>query len=186
MRIVVDVPTDSTDGPWGKLADVVIDPVRRRVTHVVVQPPHRHDEARLIPIEAVESCGDRLELSWPAARIEAAPRVEQSDYHELGEWPELADGWGIGVRRVWAQPYYPLMGVGYGLGSEMMPMLDSTSPITETFDRIPAGTRSARRQPPVREPDGGANSAGLQHASGRLRSKPQRIGNRDACSGGRG
>jgi len=144
MRIVVGMPAEASDGLWGELADVVIDPVRRRLTHLIVQPPRRHDEARLVPIEALARCDHRLELSWTTEQIERAPRVEQSDYHEMGEWPELEEGWDIGVSRVWAQPYYPSAD-WLDDGTRFETMLDSTLPITETFDRIPAGTSEIRR-----------------------------------------
>ena len=38
----------------GELADVVIDPTTKRVTHLVVQPHHEHGQARLVPIELAE------------------------------------------------------------------------------------------------------------------------------------
>ncbi len=65
MRLSVGVPTSSApDRRWGELgADFVIDPVRQRVTHLIVQPHGRHDRARLIPVDAIAACDERVTLS---------------------------------------------------------------------------------------------------------------------------
>ncbi len=43
MRLDLGSPVRCTDDAFGELADVVIDPETRRVTHLVVQP-HQRDE----------------------------------------------------------------------------------------------------------------------------------------------
>lgn len=143
MRLSVGMPTESAKGPWGELSDVVIDPVRRRVTHLVVQPEGRHDQSRLIPVEAVASCDDRLVLAWDPSQIEAAPSVQETDFLQLGQWPVPGDGWEIGISQVLAWPYY---GSTFGLGMGMAPEMGlSNLPTTTTYDRIPVGTAEIRR-----------------------------------------
>jgi len=51
VRLELGRPVNCTDGPFGKLADVIIDPTKRRVTHLVVEPHEDHGKARLVPIE---------------------------------------------------------------------------------------------------------------------------------------
>ena len=55
MRLELGAPVRCTNEELGELADVVIDPVRKRVTHLVVQPRHEHGLARLVPVELVEA-----------------------------------------------------------------------------------------------------------------------------------
>lgn len=55
MELRVGMLAKATDGPGGEIADVVVDPVTWHVTHLVLQPHHRHDQARLVPMDAVVS-----------------------------------------------------------------------------------------------------------------------------------
>ncbi len=128
--------------------------MRRTVTHLVVEPHGRHDRAHLVPIDAVASCDDGLVLSWTANQIEQASQVQETDYLEYGEWPQLEDGWEMGVSRILALPYYPEMdGAGFEMGMESEFVMDSMAPVTETFDRIPLGTAEIRRASEVRSSD---------------------------------
>ena len=119
MRLELGSPVNCTDGPFGELADVVIDPTKRRVTHLVVEPHGDHGKARLVPIElaseADESAASRVGCSLEeAGKLEL---VEEYAYIRLGESPDLEPGWDIGVESVLAQPYY-----GWGrLGYETVP-----------------------------------------------------------------
>ena len=57
MRLELGSPVHCTDGPFGEVADVVVDPTKRRLTQLVVQP-HNIDQgsSRLVPT-AVSSRG---------------------------------------------------------------------------------------------------------------------------------
>ena len=80
LSLEIGMPVDSSDHHWGVLDDIVVDPVRLKVTHLVVQPRHRHHKARLIPLDAVVSCDDRIRLSLSTEQIVAAPKVETTDF----------------------------------------------------------------------------------------------------------
>lgn len=139
MRLDVGMPTWSTEGPWGELADIVIDPVRQRVTHLVVQPARRHDLARLVPVDTVTTSDGRVTLSLSPSEIEQLPTVQESDFLPMGSWPKAPDGWDIGISRVLAWPYYGTdLGMGMGMASEL-------ASVTTTYDRIPAHTVEIRR-----------------------------------------
>ncbi len=43
------------DGECGAVIFVVIDPVARKLTHLVVEPAHRQGLGRLVPLGLVES-----------------------------------------------------------------------------------------------------------------------------------
>jgi sporulation protein YlmC with PRC-barrel domain len=122
VRLELGSPVNCTDGPFGELADVVIDPTKRRVTHLVVEPHGDHGKAKLLPIELAnteegESPAIRVRCSLEeAGRLEP---VEEYAYIRLGESPDLEPGWDIGVESVLVQPYY---GYGPGLGYEAVPV----------------------------------------------------------------
>jgi hypothetical protein len=48
-----------TDGACGKVIRVVVDPVARAVTHLVVEPKHRHGLGRLVPLDAHTSLDEK-------------------------------------------------------------------------------------------------------------------------------
>ena len=62
MRLELGRPVNCTDGPFGKLADVVIDPTKRRVMYLVVEPHDDHGKARHVAITLAKP-RDRVQLA---------------------------------------------------------------------------------------------------------------------------
>src|SRR5881275_3153181 len=90
MRLELGSPVHCADGSFGELADIVIDPTARRVTHLVVQPHHRHDLARLVPVAQVdtETTSDAtISLDSTVAEISALEPIQKSAYLRLNEFP---------------------------------------------------------------------------------------------------
>jgi uncharacterized protein YrrD len=151
---------ESTDGPCGEVADVVVDPVSWKVTHLVVQPRHHHDRARLVPIEAaVSTDGDHVVLSWSTKQIEHAALVEETDFLSYDTWPKIEGGWDVGVNRVLAWPYYSygglgMGGLGYPYGYGYGYGWGGPAQVTMTYDRVPEGTVEVRRASQVLSSDG--------------------------------
>lgn len=149
MRLEVGKPIRCTDGPFGELADVVIDPIRRRVTHLVVQPREALGPARLVPVDlAAAGAGDgEIALDCTADDVGRFPTVQESSYLRTGEVPVGDAEWDVGVEDVLAMPYYSSMGLTMEPGG-----LDS--PIVMTYDRIPKGEVEIRRSSQVISADG--------------------------------
>ena len=123
MRLELGRPVNCSDGPFGKLADIVVDPTKRRVTHLVVEPDGDHGKARLVPIElASAEDGEKsaIAVRCSVAEADQLELVEESAYLRLGEAPEVEPGWDLGVETVLAEPYYYYGTVG-GLGYEYGP-----------------------------------------------------------------
>lgn len=159
MKLDIGMRAESTDGLLGEVADVVVDPVAWRVTHLVLQPHHRHDRARLVPIDAVVSSNGELVLSWSTKQFEDAPVVEETDFVSLEGWPKIGGGWDVGVSRVLAWPCYPYDGLGMGWGGYPYGYgwgggWDGPAQVTMTYDRVPEGTIEVRRASPVLSSDG--------------------------------
>ena len=151
VRLTEGMPVESTDGAVGEIADVIIDPVRRRLTHLIVQRGHRHEQARLIPIGAMASSADHVVLSWSTEQVEHSPRVEETEFVELGHWPQPQAGWDIGTTRVLVGRYYGAGGLGFGMGFDTGG--PGRYPMSTTYDRIPAGTAEIRRTSVVMSAD---------------------------------
>lgn len=138
-RIGADVVC--SDGARGRLAWVVVDPVGRRLTHVVVEP---EDTAlgRLVPVDLVADAGPPVRLRCSGAELTALEEAEETRF--LSGEP----GWGYAGDEVLAWPYLGLGGVG-GLGS---PGVGAVPPVV--YDRVPLGEVEVRRGDPVRARDG--------------------------------
>src|SRR5256885_1037973 len=87
MRLELDKPVLCEDEEVGKLADLVVDPVAKRVTHLVVKPEHGAAASHLVPIELVEPTEQvgGIALTCSRAELEALPPVEEFTYLRLGE-----------------------------------------------------------------------------------------------------
>src|SRR5260221_13557067 len=58
-----------TGGACGRLSRVVVDPVAREVTHLLVQPRQGHEPARLVPLGLVTSAAGEVRLSCTSAEF---------------------------------------------------------------------------------------------------------------------
>jgi sporulation protein YlmC with PRC-barrel domain len=142
MRLDLGDSIHGADGVWGELTDLVIDPTTRRVTHLVVAPQHRHDLARLVPVDkahARSSSDSQIVLDYTAAEISELEPVQKSAYLRLGEVPVEDPDWEVGVTDMLALPYYGSLASG-GLGMPIEP-LGVDEHVTEIYDRSPR-TRS--------------------------------------------
>jgi sporulation protein YlmC with PRC-barrel domain len=146
MRLDLGSPIYAADGEYGELADVVIDPLTRRVTHLVVEPPHRHDLAKLVPVDKAHArpgSDAGLVLDYTAAEIEKLEPLQRSAYLRLGEAPVEDPDWQVGIEDVLALPYYGSVGAS-GLGAGVAPVgLDDH--IAEVYDRVPKDQIEVRR-----------------------------------------
>jgi sporulation protein YlmC with PRC-barrel domain len=155
VRLELGRPVNCTDGPFGELVDVVIDPTKRRVTHLVVEPHGDHGEAKLVPIELAspeESDASAISVRCSLEEAGRLEPVEVNAYLRLGESPDLEPGWEMGVESVLAQPYYGY-GAGLGMGYESV-VAEYDPHVSMSYDRIPKGDVEIRRASEVTSADG--------------------------------
>ena len=153
MKLELESPVRCIDGPVGELADVVIDPTSRRVTHLVVEPHGRHGLAFLVPIElAVAEDGGRPAILLHCTLEDAGrlPPVQEFAYLRLGESPANDPDWDVGIENVLGLPYYGYAGSGYAEFGQAL--VDPH--VSMTYDRIPKGEVEIRRASEVTSPDG--------------------------------
>ena len=153
MRLEIGNRIRCTDGVYGELADIVIDPLEKRVTHLVVQPEQGEGEARLVPIQlAKRRDGEQreIELECTLDGTQGFESVREVAYLRLGESRADDPDWDVGVQDVLALPYYS--GLGYA-GAEVQ-----QSPVdphmSMYYDRVPKGDVEVRRASAVFSADG--------------------------------
>jgi uncharacterized protein YrrD len=150
VRLDLGCSVRCTDDAFGELADVVIDPTTRRVTHLVVQPRRTIDPARLVPIERArrdEEADGTIVLDGTVAEIGQLERVHEAAYLRLGEFPVEDPDWEVGIEQILAQPYYQGLDT---VGAEPIAYDDH---VMWQYDRIPKGDVEIRRASPVTSAD---------------------------------
>jgi len=135
-----------SDGVCGEVTRVVVDPVARAVTHLVVEPEHRQGLGRLVPLDLVEDTTDGVLLHCTIAQFDDLDSAEDTQFV-----PGSAGYAAYGPEQVVAWPYYGLAGTAMTPGID--PNLVRSSP-TVTYDTIPLGEVEVRRGEPVHATDG--------------------------------
>jgi len=157
MRLEIGNRVSCTDGVYGDLADIVIDPLEKHVTHLVIRPEHDEGQRRLVPIQLAKGRDDNLreiELECTLDEAQGFESVHEAAYLRLGESPAEDPDWDVGVADVLSLPYYA--GLGYA-GSDTNPYPDQLDPNVSLFyDRVPKGDVEIRRTSAVISADGHA------------------------------
>jgi sporulation protein YlmC with PRC-barrel domain len=149
MHLQLDAHVRTTDGLSGTLADVVLDPVKRAVTHVVVRAGDPDPAARLVPLQLVTGgteAGGALSLTCTAAQFEQLESIQGYAYLPVDERPAPDSEWDVGVEDVVMMPSYQ----GADLGvytAEIDPN------VGVTYDRVPKGEVEIRRTSVVASSD---------------------------------
>ncbi len=148
MRLDLGTPVSCSDSPLGELADIVIDPTTRQITHLVVEPKHGLYMRRLVPIGLVRAGdGEPLVLDCSIDDAAGLEHAEEMAYLRLGEFPVEDPRYDVTVSEMLALPYYqgidmPSAGLyGYEQGVEVR------------YERVPKGEVEVRRSSPVRSSD---------------------------------
>jgi sporulation protein YlmC with PRC-barrel domain len=159
----IGVLVSGSDGEIGKLTRVVVDPITRAVTHIVVEPRHLEGLSRLVPISLVDSVSpEEIKLGGGAAEFERLDPAEETQFLPLQPGtPESAEhqaqGPGeyqaYGPGEVLSWPYYSLALDGRGFGPGSMGVAGGL-PLAVTYDKVPLGEVAIRRGEPVHATDG--------------------------------
>jgi hypothetical protein len=130
----IGVEATCTDGVCGVVIRVVVDPVARAVTHLVVEPKHGLGPGRLVPLDLVDATTGEVRLRCTTDVFETLDFGQETQF-----LPGIGDtGYDKGDVLTW--PYY-------GLGMEI-------GPRAVTYDKIPLGEVAVRRGDQVHATDG--------------------------------
>jgi sporulation protein YlmC with PRC-barrel domain len=152
VRLEIGNRVRCIDGVFGELADIVIDPLAKRVTHLVVEPEQREGDRRLVPIQLVKGSDDKqreIELECTLDEAHGFESVHEFAYLRLGESPTEDPEWDVGVEDVLAMPYYA--GLDDDVGTYWG---EPDSNVSMYYDRVPKGEIEVRRASAVISADG--------------------------------
>jgi hypothetical protein len=140
-QFTIGTEATCTNGICGELSRVVVDPVARSVTHLVVEPKHRPGPPRLVPLDLVDAAAGSIRVRCTLSAFDELDAAEE--VHFLPGSIGYA-GYGPGQALFW--PYYSgRMGVGVGMGEVSEAI---------TYDTLPVGDVAVRRGEHVHAVDG--------------------------------
>jgi hypothetical protein len=136
-RFTMGAQVDATDGRCGHLTRVIVDPAADALTHLVVEPGHHEEGARLVPIDLVVSAEDDVvRLKCTREQFGRLDSAEDVQVLQAGATP---GGYGPDAS---LRPYFS---VGMSFGHRRQ---------SAFADRIPAGEVEIRRGDAVHAKDG--------------------------------
>jgi hypothetical protein len=98
------------DGACGEIVRVVVDPIKRAITHLVVEGRYGQDVGRLVPIELVETATQQeLRLNCTRVKFEALEPAEETNF-----LPGASGHWGYQQNQMLSMPFFGLRGMGMG------------------------------------------------------------------------
>jgi sporulation protein YlmC with PRC-barrel domain len=155
-EFIIGSEVSCTDEVCGDLRRVVVDPVARAITHLVVEPRHRQGMGRLVPIELVSAAETKIRLRCTKSEFDALENAEETQF-----LPGASGEWGYQQDQMLSFPYYGLgvggmggiggMGLG-AMGGVGMGALGGVG--MGASDRVPVGDVEVRRGEPVHATDG--------------------------------
>ena len=131
------------DGECGELARVVIDPIKRAITHLVVEPLYSRELGRLVPVNLVETATKQeLHLSCTREKFDALEEAEETKFISAP-----SGQLGYGQNQMLLMPFFGLGMGGLGMGR-------GASQQAVTHDKVPPGEVEVRRGQRVHAADG--------------------------------
>ncbi len=134
-----------TDQVCGKVIRVVVDPVARALTHLVVQPRHWPGLGRLVPLDLVDAATPKeVRLRCNRAEFDELRFVEDTDFAPRANLDQYS---GFSTEQMLMLPYYGR------IAGEDTPLAREDEP-TGAHGSLPLGEVAVRRDKPVYATDG--------------------------------
>jgi hypothetical protein len=145
-QFIIGTEVACNDGDLGELTRVVVDPIARAITHLVVEPKHRGDAGHLVPIELVAwAREDEIRLRCTSSGFSALDEAEETHFV-----PGASGAWNYQQSQMLTLPYYQL-GTG---GMDMGGLGAGDGQHAVTSDVTPVGEIDVRRGEHVHATDG--------------------------------
>ena len=145
-ELPVDAKAVCTDGEAGQITDVIVDPVGRKVTHVVVREKDMGYREFLVPLDRItDSSRDEVRLNFPRAELPSFTEFTITHFVSASS-PEAQPVIAAQQMEMWTSQY--------GYEPIYMPYLaapEGPVPITEA--RVPAGQLGFERGAAVQSSD---------------------------------
>src|SRR5712672_2946217 len=92
-----------SDGFCGEVRRTILDPVALTVTHLVIEPKHRGELGRLVPVEIADATAGEVRLRCTLAEFDRFDPAEEVD---VVEGADYGGGYGSAARpRAWGSAW---------------------------------------------------------------------------------
>jgi hypothetical protein len=131
-EFAIGAQASASDGVCGEVSRLIMDPAALTVTHLVIEPKHRRDSGRLVPVHLVDTTTGQIRLRCTTAEFdkldpaEEVDQVEGLDYGGGYGQAEAVQGYG-GMGGVGATG----MGIGMGVGHNTPVVVQDVVPLGE-------------------------------------------------------
>ena len=133
------------DGVCGKVTHVVVDPVKRAVTHLVVEPRHWPGLGRLVPLDLVDAATPKeVRLRCTRAEFDQLGFAEDTDFAPRTSLDQYS---GYSAEQMLMSPYYS------PIGDEDVPQTREDEP-AGAYGSLPPSEVEVRRNKRVYATDG--------------------------------
>ena len=78
-QFTIGARASCTDGHCGEVSRLIIDPATNTVTHLAIQPGHRQEAARLVPVHLVETTDGEIRLRCTLAEFGKFDHAKERD-----------------------------------------------------------------------------------------------------------
>jgi hypothetical protein len=80
VKYEIGVAVSCSDGACGDLVRVVMDPIARTITHLVVEREHRQGQERLVPVDLVDVGASEIRLRCSTSDFDELPYAEETHF----------------------------------------------------------------------------------------------------------
>ena len=136
MTFWIGADASCTDGACGQVSRVIVNPVAREVTHLVVDPKHRNGPGRLVPVDLADATTGQIRLRCTLAEFQTLRPAEETE-----SVPDL-DPTGHAQARVQKQQLRMVGGVVWPVRDPDGPK----APQEVTVDSVPFGEVEVHRE----------------------------------------
>jgi sporulation protein YlmC with PRC-barrel domain len=81
-EFAIGATASCSDGPCGEVSRMIVDPASRTVTHLVIEPKHRRDNGRLVPLDLVDTTAGHIRLRCTLAEFDELDPAEEVELVE--------------------------------------------------------------------------------------------------------
>jgi len=79
MPFRIGADASCTDGACGQVSRIIVNPATREVTHLAVDPKHRHGPGRLVPVDLVDATTGQIRLRCTLAEFQALRPAQETE-----------------------------------------------------------------------------------------------------------
>jgi len=142
MPFRIGADASCTDGACGQVSRVIVNPVAREVTHLVVDPKRRYGPGRLVPIDLADATTGRIRLRCTLAEFQTLRPAQETE-----GVPDLDP----------TEHAHPRVQKQHGVGGIVWSVRDPDAPQAQrevTVDYVPSGEVQVHRDLAVCATDG--------------------------------